>query len=362
MDSVNVCFPGHIDPYDSYGLIGCQLARYLSRMGVQPNLFSMGRRELDSQDSELAALVAKPILPTFGAIFLGYPTGYAKHANPLSHYGPRICITMFESSVIPSDWTAPLNEMDAVIVPSRFCADSFRACGVTAPIHVVPLGVSEVYRYAPLPKNEPLTFLAFLDRGERKGGMVAYKAFNKAFGEDMDYRLILKARTRKNDKDVTVTVAEPNVKLIDRDMTEQELYELYLNAHVLINPHKGEGFGLIPREFAATGGISLTTNWSGTRDDLPWWGWPIHCELERATWEGNKRFEGQDLGLWARPDPEFIVELLRDVAERRQWYFERARSHAVNVQRLYSWQTFAGQVLSIYKEIADGNRHRLQAA
>lgn len=361
MDAVNVCFPGHIDPYDSYGLIGCQLARYLSRTGVHTNLLAMGRRELDSQDSELAALVTKPMLVALGAIFLGYPTGYKNHANPLAHLGPRICITMFESSKILPAWIAPLNEMDAVIVPSRFCADVFRECGVSAPIHVVPLGVGEVYQYQERSQGRPLTFLAFLDRGARKGGLVATKAFGRAFGEDMNYRLLLKARTPKN-KDVTVDYVEPNIEIIDRDMSEQELYELYLSCDVLINPHKGEGFGLIPREFAASGGLALTTAWSGTAGEIDHWGVPLPYTLEKATWPGHKRLEGQDLGDWAAVDVDRLATQLQTVAASFDYYRSLLPGKAWWARRLYSWPTFAERVLEIWKEAADGRSNRLSAA
>lgn len=376
MTTITVYAPGHFDMFDSYGLIACQLARHLTALGVRVNAMGMGKTVMDSQPADIRAITEQPIMASLGGIFLGYPTGYTKHANPLAHIGPRVCVTMFESSKIPDAWIEPLNGMDAVIVPSHFCAQVFRDCGVTAPVHVAPLGVGEVYKYAERPwtlpsttvhdcplsvHNRPLTFLAFLDRGQRKGGIVAYRAFGRAFGEDTNYRLLLKARTRKN-KNVSVGVIEPNVELIDRDMTEQELYELYLSCDVLINPHKGEGFGLIPREFAATGGISLTTDWSGTADDLPCWGWPINCDLEPATWSDHKTLAGQDLGMWATVNPDLVVWHLVHVAQHIDAYRRRARTHAANVQHLYSWRAFAEQVLSIWKEAADDNRVRAAAA
>ncbi len=290
---------------------------------------------------------------------MGYPTGYASQSG-LLFAGPRVCVTMFESSLIPSDWVAPLNNMHAVIVPSHFCANTFRACGVTAPIHVVPLGVGDTYTFAERSTDRPLTFLAFLDRGERKGGLVATKAFGRAFGENMNVRLLLKARTRKN-KDVTVTVVEPNIEILDRDMTEQELHELYLSCDVLVNPHKGEGFGLIPREFAATGGIAMTTGWSGTADDLKQWGWELPYTLEPATWPGHKRFAGQDLGEWAAPDVDGVAKCLVRVARNVDTYRLMARQHAANAKHLYTWDGFAKQVLTIWEGVAVGDFTRTAA-
>lgn len=347
MTTITVYAPGHYDVADSYGLIACQLVRHLTALGVDVNAAGLGERVMDNQPEDVRAVTSRPLRPSLGGIVLGYPTNYVWH-GALLHCGPRIAITMFESTKLPTGWVEPLNDMDAVIVPSWFCADVFRQCGVTAPLHVVPPGVGETYTYAPRPADRPLTFLAFLDRGARKGGIVALRAFLMAFGEDTNYRLILKSRKAK----VPWTMENPNIEAVTRDMSEQELYELYLRADVLINPHRGEGFGLLPREFAATGGIAMTTNWSGTKDGLGVWGYPLPYELVKADWRGNKNLEGQDLGEWAEVDPARVATHLRIVAANRDYYREQAKTYAHRAMNLYSWRTFAETVLHIWKGIA----------
>lgn len=86
-----------------------------------------------------------------------------------------------------------------------------------------------------------MTFLAFGDRGLRKGGFTAIQAFQMAFHGNKRYRLIVKARAPKNIE----LFPGGNIELIQQDMTEQELYELYCRCDVLINPNRGEGFGLL---------------------------------------------------------------------------------------------------------------------
>lgn len=364
-DTITVYAPGNFDYLDSYGLIACQLARHLTALGIHVNAVGMGKTVMDSQPDDVRAVTSRPLRPSLGGIVLGYPTGYHQQ-SALLHCGPRVAVTMFESSKIPPNWIEPLNQMDAVVVPSTFCRDVFKACGVTVPVHVVPLGVGEVYQYAERPKpskttqnhpKPPLTFLAFLDRGKRKGFIVALQAFLRAFGESMDYRLILKGRKAK----VPLVMTNTNIEVVQQDMSEEELYQLYLRADVLINPHKGEGFGIIPREFAGTGGVSLTTNWSGTADDLSEWGWSLPYSLERADWEGHRNLAGQDLGEWAAPDTDGVASKLLHVAAHIDAYRVMARYHAQRVLELYSWRAFAERVLGIWREIADGYRNRLPA-
>lgn len=349
MTAITVYAAKNYDIADSYGLIACQLVRHLTRLGVHVNAAGLGETVMDNQPEDVRAVTSRPLRPSLGGIVLGYPTNYA-HQGALLYCGPRIAITMFESTRLPSGWVEPLNDMDAMIVPSWFCADVFKACGVTVPVHVVPLGVGEVYAWAERPKDRPLTFLAFLDRGLRKGGVVAEKAFLRAFGDDPNYRLILKSRNAK----VPLNYGNRNITAIHQDMSEAELYQLYLSADVLINAHRGEGFGMIPREFAATGGIAMTTAWSGTADGLGEWGLPLPYTLVKAGWEDNKLLEGQELGSWAEPDIAGVAHALQTVAANREAYQAWAKRAAHRAAALYSWRQFAEQVLSIWKDAADG--------
>lgn len=356
MTTLSLYAPGHYDIADSYGLIACQLVRHLTALGVTVNALGLGNTVMDNQPDDVRAVTSRPIIPALGGIVLGYPTSYDMHSS-LLQYGPRVALTMFESTKLPKGWVEPLNNMDAVIVPSTFCRDVFVDCGVTAPIHVVPLGIGESYRPRERTAGRPLTFLAFLDRGERKGGVIALHAFLRAFGEDMRYKLILKGRTPK----VPFALTNPNVEVVLQDMSEAELYELYCRCDVLLNPHKGEGFGLIPREFAASGGFAMTTAWSGTADELEQWGYGLPYRLETAHWRGNKVLQGQDLGEWAAPDPEEIAHHLRMVAATWDYTKQLLPQKAAAALRLYNWRTFAERVLAIWREAAIDNRNRTPA-
>lgn len=336
---VTVYAPNHIDPCDSYGLIAHQLAAQLQTIGVYVNALSIGSRgEWD-----------RPVRPSLGGIFLGYPTSYKKHDNPLAGMGRRVAVTMFESSKLPEDWIEPLNKMDAVIVPSHFCDEVFTDSGVTAPIHVVPLGISETFKpfYRPVLPRRPFTFLAIGDRGKRKNLDAVLQAFVMAFGDDETVRLVIKTRDVKDRPGVMFT--NPNIDVISTDMTEQQLYEFYCDCDCMVFPSRGEGFGLPPREFAATGGIAIATNWGGLADDIHVWGVPLETGLVPADWGGNKTLEGQTLGVWAEPDIEVLADLMKCIADHNQAYRIRAHHGANKIPGLYSWYKFATAVYDIWR-------------
>jgi glycosyltransferase involved in cell wall biosynthesis len=347
MQVLNIFTPSAIDTADSFGILASQTSRYIQRAGYHVNLLSIGPRQAGpAHDPELAAIVNQPIRAAFGGVVMGYPTVYQQY-NPISQFGPRIGVAMWESTKPPPRWTEEMNRCSAIVTPCDFCRDVFLEAGVMVPIHVVGLGLNPLYQPAERDPNRPLTFLAFIDRGLRKGGIEAMKAFQAAFGDDMNYRLILKGRTSK----VNATILNPNIELIQRDMTDEELYQLYLSADVMIFSTKGEGWGWPCREFAATGGTSLATNFAGTADHINQWGIPIDYKLVRADWAGHGLFSKMDLGQWAEVNFADLVDKIEGIADNRLFYQQRAARQAPGVQKLYSWETFAQKVLNIWEGV-----------
>ncbi len=53
-------------------------------------------------------------------------------------------------------------------------------------------------------------------------------------------------------------------RFLDRD----DYIDLLHQCHVSVNPFRGEGFGLMPLETAATGMMTIATDWSGPKDYL----------------------------------------------------------------------------------------------
>jgi glycosyltransferase involved in cell wall biosynthesis len=298
----------------------------------------------------------QPVRPSLGGIFLGYPTGFEAHENPLLHLGPRIGLTMFESSKIPEGWSECMNRMDHIVTPTKWGKRLFEDDGVTVPITVARLGINPAYRLRERPPldGRPITFLTFIDRGKRKGGIAATNAFIDAFGSDPSVKLIIKGRRAK----IKLGFINPNIETIQQDMTEEELADLYARCDVLINPNMGEGFGLIPREFAATGGISFATGWAGTGEDLDRWGWPLPYHLTKADWRGARLLEGNDLGDWAKPDLPGVAKVYRQIVDKFEFYKREAERRAPSLPGYYSWDGYAKLILERWR---DGNRHGTRA-
>jgi glycosyltransferase involved in cell wall biosynthesis len=345
-DVINVSSPNW-NTVDSYGQLAVRLVWHLSQIGWHVNGFGSGNVIHDSQSKAVQALLEKPIRPTMGGLLLGYPTDFDKYGT-LSNTGPRIAVTMFESTRLPDGWADILNTMQAVIVPSVWLVQVFQDNGVQVPIHVVPLGISETYQYVQRPQGrKPFTFLTLGDRGDRrKGWDLATLAFHKAFGENPDYKLIIKSRT----KGLPIHIVHPCIEILRQDMTETQMQQLYACADAYVFATRGEGFGLPPREAAATGLPVIATRWGGTADDITAWGYPLRATLAPA-WQDDEKLRG--LGEWAAPDLDHLIEQMRYVSSGNPMIAHMGQESARRIRRLYDWQRFAEGVLNVWLDVTE---------
>ena len=330
MDRVNVFAPSW-EISNSYGRLAIQLADGVEIQGLHAN--RLGLSQPPDQHIKLAV----------GGFLLAIPESYHLYGG-IANVGPRVALTMLETTRIPLAWAERLNQCHAVIVPAQFCVESFRASGVTVPIHVIPLGIDNNFK---VPKqrtyedDEPFRVLVIADRGERKNWYSAIQMFLGAFGNDERYQLTLKTQY------MPASFSNPNITVIEDKLTDAGMLDLYHQHHVMLFPTKGEGFGYPPREFAATGGVAIATNWSGTADDIQHWGIPLNEYTFEPGYPQDEMFTGQ-CGDWCVPDLGEGIQALSNVESDYANHAWRAMFAAEYVAARYQAQTFANECLQVY--------------
>ncbi len=237
-----------------------------------------------------------------------------------------IGFSMFESTRLPDEHVRALYYCHTLIVPSAFCAETFEQSGVHLPIHIAPLGI-DPYEDGLIERertgDRPYTFLWSGTGDWRKGWDVAYQAFSKCFAGDQRARLILHFRQALPRE---WRFADENVSVIVGAIPASQMRQLYRDTDCFAFPSRGEGWGLPPRQAAATGLPVIATDWGGLHEDIEHWALPLPIKgLTKA------RFGSwSDVGEWAEPDVDAL-------AERMRWCFDHPTDAAQFGQQASAW-------------------------
>lgn len=256
----------------------------------------------------------------------------------------QVIYVMWETTALPIGWADVLNESMAVFTASEFCREVMRTCGVKRPIFVVPHGVDTEF-FPVIERDFNASPLVFLWQGmnfrDRKGSEYVRQAYLELNLQDA--WLVEKIYP-------TISVPGPRFDYHSERRSEirallspEEYIELLRNCHVSVNSYRGEGFGLMPLECAATGMPTILTDWSGPRDYIRrGFFLPIKYQLSppgesyiaTSPWNDfTEQFPGQD----AIPD-------IADLKEKMLWCYEHrmeaqalGRRASMYVQEVWNW-------------------------
>ena len=227
----------------------------------------------------------------------------------------RIGYTPWESSKIPNHWIEPMNWRDELWTTSSACKEWFVDCGVTKDIRVVPHGIdSKEWSLSRREKTDPFIFLHMGEPADRKGGQEVFDAFLNTFAGDEDVYLIYKTTSwveaRWLDETGSIIGAvdkHPRVEINSGSLAIDQLDELFSKVHCLVYPSKGEGFGMIPLQTAATGMPTIIPDWGGMKE------FSKYCI--NVDYEVGPSQHGYHLGVWAFPD-------LNDISFKMRWVYD----------------------------------------
>ncbi len=259
--------------------------------------------------------------------------------------GRTWCLTMYEGTVLPENWVDNINKYcERLIVPSVFCSQLFRDSGVTTPIHVIPGGIDPKLKIVNQKQDRPYTFMALVDRGNRKGWDIVWRAFYDVFGKSTDVRLILKMRHASEEvlnNHMVESGTDSRLSIFKYDL--DDVSDLFGLADCFVFPSRGEGYGLPPREAAACGLPVIATRWSGLNDQLDEWALPV--EVKRLT---------ESLlpagGLWADPSYENVCEHMLWCYENQDAAREKGNEAAKWLREHETWDISAARLHALMKE------------
>jgi glycosyltransferase involved in cell wall biosynthesis len=319
-------FLGYFDPLDGYGYATIKIAAELKRLRPDTQIVNMRDNEAEGDDRRwhvegtALALCTPDWLPNIEADLI------------VSH-------TMFETDRLPAHWVVKLNRAARIVVPCPWCADVFRSNGVDRPIDLALWGVDRL-DYYPLQRvrHEAYTFLWSGTADLRKGWDVAYRAFDLAFRDRQGVDLVLHFR---DPLPVAMRFTDSNVKVIVGRRDRPALREMLRRADCFIFPSRGEGWGLPPREAAATGLPVIATNYGGLAVEIDQWAIPLPVVGMSSAGYGW----WTDIGQWAEPSVERLAEEMLECFANEQAAQERAALAALWLRRNTPWSRTAQALL-----------------
>lgn len=345
-----VRFIGYTGPVDSrfgYGGGGIVILRALTRLGVQARVnpkYNGGHDvayRIDLPQEMVSQLEFRNFVPQVDLV----------HCLPddltYSQAPRKIMWTMWETSRIPDgskepfgDWAAIINaNAEHLVVPCTHNKEVFASCGVKIPITVLPYGLdTDIWSFYERPERETFTVVQYGDLSARKGPVEAIEAFQKAFPNEQNVRLILKTAAGRFDymRGVIPEFRDRRIRVINATWERSRLIELMHAADAFIWLSRGEGFGLPPLQAALTGLPVIMTTHTGM------------AEYYNERYFYGVRSVGMSPsplgGEWFEPDTDHAAEQLRKVFENRKEALRKGKQAAVYVKKKFGIDAFTARL------------------
>lgn len=231
----------------------------------------------------------------------------------------NIIYAFWELETLTPQMKKNCDSFDGFWAPSEFIFDCLRS-HQERPVYLVkqPVNVPEVDPEARLSDGslKILTYFDFDSFASRKNPEGAVKAFRSAFpAHQSDVILTVKSRGHR-DNGRRSWLAEqarqdPRIKVIDTNLTHDQMKDLMFDNDVFLSLHRSEGFGLGCAEALIAGRAVVSTDYGGTRDFINnetgypvEWDWLELRDGDYIGWEGAR---------WAEPSIDDAAHILRRI-------------------------------------------------
>jgi len=179
-------------------------------------------------------------------------------------------------------------------------------------------------------------FLHIGEPAERKGGSLTVKAFIELFGDNPDVELTIKAHEAHTirHKDIfgnfiDISQRYPNIKIVNREMEDEELLQLMSMHHCLVYPSWGEGFGFIPLQAMATAmPVICTESWAPYKDFIT---------LKLDSTLGDSPWPIMHPGKMFEPKIDHLKELMLEAINSYSKYSAIALKNTTKIYEKYNW-------------------------
>jgi glycosyltransferase involved in cell wall biosynthesis len=346
-----------------YGYVGRFILKELMSGGVQVALFPLSYALSVSDDPRHPVNVgvanAERYDPSAPSVRIAQARTQAEHVGRGKHVG----FPIFELDRLDAAEIHHLQQLDAVLVCSKWAAGVIASSGVNTPLFVAPLGVDRSIFHDGVREgrshdrpHEPGPTV-FVNNGKwewRKGHDFLLKAFCNAFTPRDDIVLKLLCRSyvltaEGNDSWAKVFISSkigPKVQLLPRVATQAEVAALLAECDCGVFPSRAEGWNLGLLECMSIGLNVIATEYSAHTEFVN----AANCRLVDVD-ETEPPPAGDLLwgtGNWGKLGPsqmEQMVYHLREVHRLKQEGTLRRNDAGIATAKEFTWRRTAAAVL-----------------
>jgi len=279
-----------------------------------------------------------------------------------SRYEKIVGIYVCDTDALSREAVNVLNEADVLVVPSAFCVDVYRRCGVSKPVYRVPHGVDPTWytaknvwentftvgltpalirlRQYKLRTGKKLLLWWFWHSWLRKGGPWVETVYERLIKRRNDVKLVVKTSEYEM-RELTNLMALGIVQIYGW-LTEREKLALYDLADVTLMFSVGGAFELNGLESLARGVPAVAVDWGPWTEYIPPFLRVKPGERVRPLPDNNVH-----IGYGYAIDVEDAVAKIEDILDN--YYEYRARVDEWRLKVLYPqyrWDEVAKQLVS----------------